>query len=102
MYNESFCCIVVQLLSHVRLFATPWTAAHQASFTISWSLLKFLSIESVTPSNHLILCYPLLLLPSVFPSIRVFSNNSNMKEDVNTELCWMTVKENLLFAAEGE
>ena len=54
------------MLSHVRLFATPWTAAHQASFTISWSLLKFLSIESVTPSNHLILCYPLLLLPSIF------------------------------------
>ena len=56
--------------------ATPWTAAHQASlsFTISWSLLKFLSTESVTPSSHLILCYPLLLLPSVFPSIRVFSN----------------------------
>jgi len=56
--------------------ATPWTTAHQASlsFTISWSLLKFLSTESVTPSSHLILCYPLLLLPSVFPSIRVFSN----------------------------
>ena len=68
--------VVVQLLSHVRLFAPSWTAAHQASlfFTISWSLLKFMSIESVMPSNHLILCRPLLLLPSIFPSIRVFSN----------------------------
>ena len=70
--------IVVQSLSHVRLFATPWTAAHQASpsFTISWSLLKFMSIKSielVMPSNHLILCRPLLLLPSIFPSIQVFS-----------------------------
>ena len=57
---------------------TPWTAAHQAplSFTISWSLLKHMSIESVMPSNHLILCCPLLVLPSVFPSIRVFSNES--------------------------
>ena len=68
----------VQLLSHVRLFATPWTAAHQASLSItnSRSLLKLTSIESVMPSNHLILCYPLLLLPSIFPSIRVFSNES--------------------------
>ena len=65
-------------LSHVRFFATPWTAARQASlsFTISRSLLKPMSIESVMPSNHLILCRPLLLLPSVFPSIRVFSNES--------------------------
>ena len=57
-----------------QLFATPWTAAHQASlsFSISWSLLKLISIESVMPSNHLILCHPLLLLPSIFPSIRVF------------------------------
>ena len=60
------------------LFATPWTAACQASlsFTISQSLLKFVSIESVMPSNHLILCHPLLLLPSIFPKIRVFSNES--------------------------
>ena len=67
--------VVVQLLSHDQLFATPWTAAHQASlsFTISKSLLKLTSIESVLPSNHLILCRPLLLLPSIFPSIRVFS-----------------------------
>ena len=67
---------VVQLRSCVQFFATPWTAAHQASlsFTISWSLLKLVSIESVMPSNHLILCRPLLLLPSIFLSIRVFSN----------------------------
>ena len=70
--------IVVQLLSHVRLFVTPWTAARQASlsFSISQSLLKLMSIESVMPSNHLILCRSLLLLPSIFPSIRVFSNES--------------------------
>ena len=66
------------LPSCVWLFATPWTAARQASlfFTISWSLLKVMSIESVMPSNHLILCHPLLLLPSIFPSIRVSSNDS--------------------------
>ena len=66
--------IVVQLLSHVWLFATPWTAACQASlsFTISWSLLKLMSLESVMTFNHLILCHPLLLLPSIFPSIRIF------------------------------
>ena len=59
-------------------FATPWTATHQASlsFTVSWSLLKLMSTESVMPSNHLILCHPLLLLPSVFPTIRVFSSES--------------------------
>ena len=66
------------MLSGVRLFVTPWTAARQASLAItsSWSLLKLVSIESVMPSNHLILCRPLLLLPSVLPSIRVFSNES--------------------------
>ena len=66
----------VQSLNHVRLFVTPWTAACQASLSItnSWSLLKFTSIELVMPSNHLLLCCPLLLLPSIFPSIRVFSN----------------------------
>ena len=60
---------------------TPWTATHQASlsFTISWSLLKFISIESVMPSSHLILCHPLLLLPSVFPSIRIFFNESALR-----------------------
>ena len=67
----------VQSLSHVWLFATPWTTEHQASLSInSRSLLKLISIESVMPSNHPILCRPLLLLPSIFPSIRVFSNES--------------------------
>ena len=68
----------VQSLSCVRLFATSWTAAHQASLSItnSWSLLELMSFESVMPSNHLILCRPLLLQPSIFPSIRVFSNES--------------------------
>ena len=66
----------VQLLSHVQLFATPWTAAWEASLSVtnSWSLLKLMSIESVMPSNHLILCHPLLFPPSISPSIRVFSN----------------------------
>ena len=65
----------VQSLSHIWLFATPWIAAHRASLSItnSWSLHKLMSIESVMPSNHLILCRPLLLLPSIFPCIRVFS-----------------------------
>ena len=73
-----FCFSSVQSLSHVQLFATPWTAARQASLSItnSWSLLRLMSFELVMPSNHLILCRPLLLLPSVFPSIRVFSNES--------------------------
>ena len=68
--------IAVQLLSRVLLFASPWTAAHQASlsFTISWSLLKLMSTESVMLSNHLILCCPLLVLSSVFPSVKVFSS----------------------------
>ena len=68
--------VVVQLLSCVQLFVTPWTAARQASlsFTVSQHLLKLMSIESMMPPNHLILCHSLLLLPSIFPSIRVFSN----------------------------
>ena len=68
----------VQSLSRVQLFATTWTAAHQASLSItnSWSVLKLLSIESVMPSNRLILCRPLILLPSIFPSIRVFAQES--------------------------
>ena len=68
----------LQSLSLVRLFVTPWTAALQASLSItnSWSLFKLMSIESVVPSNHLILCHPLLLPPSIFPNIRVFSNES--------------------------
>ena len=70
--------VVVQLLNRVPLFVTPLTAAYQEplSFTISWSLLRFISIESMMPSNHLIFCCSLLLLPSIFPSIRVFSNES--------------------------
>ena len=68
----------VQLFSHIQLFATPWAAARQASLSITnlRSSLKLMSIESVMPSNHLILCRPLLLSPSIFPSIRVFSNES--------------------------
>ena len=78
-----WCSIVsvsVQSLSRVRLFVTPWTAAHQTSLSItnSQSLLKLLSIESVMPSNHLILCHSLFLLLSIFPSIRVFSNESGL------------------------
>ena len=71
----------VQSLSCVRLFVTPWTAALQASLSItnSWSSPKLMSIESVMPSNHLILCCPLLLPPSIFPSIRVFSNESVLR-----------------------
>ena len=79
METKTFCInLSVQSLSRIRLFETPWTAARQASLscTNSWSLLKLMSIESVVPSNHLILCHPLLLLPSVFPSIKVFSNES--------------------------
>ena len=70
--------VVVQLLSHVQLFATPWTAACQASLsiTISQSLLKLMFNELVMPSNHIILCHPLLLQPSIFPNIRILSNES--------------------------
>ena len=70
-----FSLAFVQSLSHAQLFVIPWTAGHQAflSFTISWRLLKLMSIQSVMPSNHLILCCPFLPLPSVFPSIKVFS-----------------------------
>ena len=80
--------VVVQSLSHSQLFATPWTAARQASlsFTISCSLLKPMFIESVMPSNHLILCHSLLLLPSVFPSIRVFSSESVLC--IRWPKCW--------------
>jgi len=83
--NDSFCHTVwkhsVQLLSLVQLFVTPWTAAHQASLSItsSWSLLKLMSIKLLMLSNHLILCHPLLLLPSIFPSIRVFPNESVLR-----------------------
>ena len=78
----------VQSLSHVRVFATPWTAAWQASLSItnSQSFLILMSIESVIPSNHLILCCPLLLPPSVFPSIRVYSNESALC--IRWPKCW--------------
>ena len=78
----------VQSLSHVQLFATPWTAAFQASLSIinSWSLRKLMFIESVMPSNHLILCHTVLLLPSIFPSIRVFSNESDLR--IRWPKCW--------------
>ena len=74
---------VVWLLSHVQLFVTPWTAACRASlsFTISWSLLKLMSIELMMTSNYLILCHPLHLLPSIFPSIRIFSNESALDNE---------------------
>ena len=74
--SEMNAVIVVQVISHVRLFATPWTAAQHTSlpFSISWNLLKLMSIELVMLSNHLILCHPLLLLPSIFPSVWVFSS----------------------------
>ena len=90
LHLSLFCCLAdriviqfssVQSLDHVRLFETPWTAACQASLSItnSRSLLKLMSIESGVPSNHLILCHPLLFLPSVFPSIRVFLNESVLR-----------------------
>ena len=74
--NQTSVVVVAQSPSHVWFFATPWTTACQSplSFMVSWNLLKLTSTESVMPSNHLILCHPLLLLPSIFPSIRVFSN----------------------------
>ena len=76
--NQQYRISSIQSLSGVQLFVTPWTAARQASLSItnSRSLPKLMSIESVMPSNHLILCHPLLLLPSIFPRIRVFSNES--------------------------
>ncbi|KAB0359206.1 hypothetical protein FD754_003362 [Muntiacus muntjak] len=82
------CCVPIQSLSHVPLFATPWTAARQASLCITnfRSLLKLISIELVMPSNHFILCRPLLLLPSVFPSIRIFSNESVLY--IRWPKCW--------------
>ena len=82
MFTCILCFSSVQLLSCVRLFETPWTAARQASLSItnSWSLPKQpMSIESVMPSNHFIFCHPLLLLPSIFPSIRGFSNESALR-----------------------
>ena len=80
-HSTVLCFSSVQSLSRVRLFVTPWTAARQASLSItnSRSLLRLMSIESVMPSNHLILCRPLLLPPSIFPSIRVFSKESALR-----------------------
>ena len=91
--GEAWWPIVVQLLSQVWLFVTPWTAAHQASlsFTIPQSLLKLMSIEPVMPSNHFILCHPLFLLPSIFPSIRVFSKESRAQKAVWADQEWSTV-----------
>ena len=79
--QPSYKALPIQSLCHIQLFVTPWTAAHQASMSItnSQSLRKLMSIESVMPPNHLILCRPLLLLPSIFPSIRVFSNESPLR-----------------------
>ena len=86
----------VQSLSHVQLFATPWTAAHQASlsFIISQSLPKVMSIESVMPSNHLIFCCPLLFLPSIFPSIRIFTNESAFH--IRWPKCWASTSASVL------
>ena len=83
--------VVVQSLSHVQFFVTQWTAACQSSlsFITSQSLLKLMSIELVMPSNHLILCRPLLLLPSIFPSIRVFYNESAVRA---TQVCMCVYK----------
>ena len=84
LYHPWWNTVVVQPLSHVLLFVTPWTAARQASlsFTVSRKLLKLMAIESMVPSNHLILCCPLLHLPSTFPSIWVFSNDSSSHQVV--------------------
>ena len=81
MLNEEHQFSSVQSFSCVRLFVTPWTAAHQASLSItnSQSLPKLISIESVMPPNNLILCHPLLLLPLIFPNIKVFSNESTLR-----------------------
>ena len=80
--------LVILSLSPVQLFETPWTAAHQASLSItnSWSFLKLMSTELVMPSNHLVLCCPLLLLPSIFPSIGVFSSESALH--IRWPKCW--------------
>ena len=87
-YTKNKSVSSVQSLSQMRLFLTLWTAAHQASLSItnSRSLLKLMSIESVMPSNHLILCHSLLLPPSIFPSIRVFSNESALR--IRWPKCW--------------
>ena len=92
---------VVQSLSRVWLFVTPWTSVRQAflSFTIFWSLLKLTSIESVMPSNYLIPCCPLLLLPSIFPSIRLFPNESALR--IRGLKYWSQILQNKGLAKEG-
>ena len=100
---QSHWLISVQSLSHVWLFATTWTVAHQASLPITnyWSMLKLMSIESVMPSNHLILCHPLLLLPSIFPRIRVFfpvshlftSHGQNIGVSTSASVLSMTIQD---------
>ena len=82
--------VLVQSLSHVQLFATPWTIAHQASFTISWSLLKLMSVDSVMPSSHLILCCSRLLLSSIFPNIRVFCNKLALR--IRSKYCSFSIR----------
>ena len=100
---QSHWLISVQSLSHVWLFATTWTVAHQASLPITnyWSMLKLMSIKSVMPSNHLILCHPLLLLPSIFPRIRVFfpvshlftSHGQNIGVSTSASVLSMTIQD---------
>ena len=90
---------VVQLLSCIQLFATPWTAAHQfsLSFSISPSLLKLTSIELVMPSNHPILCHPLLLLPSIFPRIRVFPSQDSLESCSTFSLEYLETQHSVAF-----
>ena len=80
-FNQDFKRLVVHSLSRAQLFATPWTVQHTSPlwFIISWNLLKLTPSESLTPPNHLILCRPLLLLPAIFPQIRVFSSESALR-----------------------
>ena len=91
LFFTYFVLFAVQSLSHIQLFATLWTAAQQVSlsFTVSWGLLKLTSIESMMPSSHLILCSPFLLLPSIFPSIKVFSNELALCQSIDTSASLM-------------
>ena len=84
--TKMYVVVAVQLLNHVQLSATPWPAAHQASLSFSQSLLRFMFTESVMLSNHLILCWPLLLSPSIFPSIRIFYNELALH--IRRPKCW--------------
>ena len=98
LYLCSTTVVVVQSLSHIQLFVTPWTAARQASlsFTTSQSLLKLIFTESVMPSNHVILCCPLLLLPSIFPSITVFSTEWSFASGDQSIGAWKSTNLNSL------